>query len=57
MEIVEIQNKFGIIDSDGNFIIAPVFDEISWGRGRYLKFKLDGKWAIWPSKKLSELKL
>lgn len=56
MEIVEIQNKFGIIDSNNNFIIAPVFDEIAWGKG-YLIFKLDGKIAVWPINKLHELNM
>lgn len=55
-EIIKRNDKYGIIDINGNMIIEPVFDFINIDK-EYVIFKLeDNGEAIWPMDKIQELK-
>lgn len=55
-ETIKRNDKFGIIDKNGNMIIEPVFDFINIDKD-YVIFKLkDNGEAIWPLDKIKELK-
>ena len=55
-ETIKRNDKFGIIDKNGNMIIEPVFDFINIDKD-YVIFELkDNGKAIWPLDKIKELK-
>lgn len=55
-ETIKRNNKYGIIDRNGNIIIEPVFDYIFIGED-YIEFQLKGSGeAVWPLSRINELK-
>lgn len=55
-ETIKRNDKYGIIDKNGNMIIEPVFDSIFIGE-YYIEFQLKGSGeAVWPLSRINELK-
>lgn len=55
-ETIKKNDKYGIIDTNGDIIIEPVFDYIYIDKD-YVKFELkENGAAIWPLSKIKELK-
>ena len=56
-EVVERNNKYGVIDHQGKILIEPVFDSIYINEDKgFINLELDGYGkSIWPLSRIQEL--
>ncbi|MFI3294675.1 MAG: WG repeat-containing protein [Rikenellaceae bacterium] len=45
--VVELDGRYGLIDTSGNLILKAIYDEVSWDGSRYAYVDLGGKWGVY----------